>query len=73
MDLIGLDTALSILETMHHELGDPKYRPCPLLRQYVAAGWLGRKTGRGFYVYPGASGGASSVGPGPGGASGAKT
>ena len=48
MDLIGLDTTLAILEVMHRELGDPKYRPCPLLRQYVAAGWLGRKAGRGF-------------------------
>ena len=44
MDLIGLDTTLAILEVLHRELGDPKYRPCPLLRQYVAAGWLGRKT-----------------------------
>jgi 3-hydroxybutyryl-CoA dehydrogenase len=52
MDLIGLDTSLAILDVMHRELGDPKYRPCPLLRQYVAAGWLGRKTGRGFYTYP---------------------
>ena len=52
MDLIGLDTTLSILEVLHRNLGDPKYRPCPLLRQYVAAGWLGRKTGRGFYHYP---------------------
>ena len=52
LDLIGLDTALAILEVLHRELGDPKYRPCPLLRQYVAAGWLGRKTGRGFYHYP---------------------
>jgi 3-hydroxybutyryl-CoA dehydrogenase len=51
IDLIGLDTALAILEVLHRELGDPKYRPCPLLRQYVAAGWLGRKTGRGFYNY----------------------
>jgi 3-hydroxybutyryl-CoA dehydrogenase len=51
MDLIGLDTTLSILEVMHRDLGDPKYRPCPLLRQYVAAGWLGRKKGRGFYNY----------------------
>jgi 3-hydroxybutyryl-CoA dehydrogenase len=50
-DLIGLDTTLAILETMHRELGEPKYRPCPLLRQYVAAGWLGRKAGRGFYRY----------------------
>ena len=50
-DLIGLDTCLAILEVMHRELGESKYRPCPLLRQYVAAGWLGRKTGRGFYVH----------------------
>ncbi|MEK6608538.1 MAG: 3-hydroxybutyryl-CoA dehydrogenase [Myxococcota bacterium] len=50
-DLIGLDTCLAILEVMHRELGEDKYRPCPLLRQYVAAGWLGRKTGRGFYRY----------------------
>jgi 3-hydroxybutyryl-CoA dehydrogenase len=50
-DLIGLDTTLAILEVLHRELGDPKYRPCPLLRQYVAARWLGRKTGRGFYRY----------------------
>jgi 3-hydroxybutyryl-CoA dehydrogenase len=50
-DLIGLDTVLAIAEVLHHELGDDKYRPCPLLRQHVAAGWLGRKTGRGFYQY----------------------
>ncbi len=50
-DLIGLDTCLSILEVLHTGLGDPKYRPCPLLRKYVAAGWLGRKTGRGFHTY----------------------
>jgi len=53
MDLIGLDTTLSILDVLHSQLGDPKYRPCPLLRQYVAAGWLGRKAGRGFRIYPG--------------------
>lgn len=50
-DFIGLDTCLAILEVMHDGLGDPKYRPCPLLRKYVAAGWLGRKSGRGFYSY----------------------
>ena len=50
-DLIGLDTCLNILEVLHRELGDDRYRPCPLLRQYVAAGWLGRKTGRGFHAY----------------------
>lgn len=50
-DLIGLDTCLNILEVLHGELGDDRYRPCPLLRKYVAAGWLGRKTGRGFFVY----------------------
>ena len=50
-DLIGLDTSLAILTTLHQGLGDPKYRPCPLLRQYVEAGWLGRKSGRGFYTY----------------------
>ncbi|MDQ8153575.1 MAG: 3-hydroxybutyryl-CoA dehydrogenase [Gemmatimonadota bacterium] len=50
-DFIGLDTCLAILEVMHKGLGDPKYRPCPLLRKYVAQGWLGRKAGRGFYSY----------------------
>jgi 3-hydroxybutyryl-CoA dehydrogenase len=50
-DLIGLDTCLAISEVLHTELGDDKYRPAPLLRQYVAAGWLGRKSGRGFYQY----------------------
>ncbi len=50
-DLIGLDTCLSILEVLHEGLGDSKYRPCPLLRKYVDAGYLGRKTGRGFYAY----------------------
>ncbi len=50
-DLIGLDTCLSILEVLHRDLGDDRYRPCPLLRKYVAAGWLGRKSGRGFFGY----------------------
>ncbi|RMG19677.1 MAG: 3-hydroxybutyryl-CoA dehydrogenase [Deltaproteobacteria bacterium] len=50
-DFIGLDTCLSIMEVLHEGLGDAKYRPCPLLRQYVDAGWLGRKTGRGVYTY----------------------
>jgi 3-hydroxybutyryl-CoA dehydrogenase len=50
-DLIGLDTCVAILEVLQDGLGDPKYRPCPLLRKYVAAGWLGRKSGRGFYQY----------------------
>lgn len=50
-DFIGLDTCLYIMEILHEGLGDSKYRPCPLLRKYVAAGWLGKKSGRGFYIY----------------------
>jgi 3-hydroxybutyryl-CoA dehydrogenase len=50
-DLIGLDTCLSIMEVLYEGFGDSKYRPCPLLRKYVKAGWLGRKSGRGFYQY----------------------
>ncbi len=53
-DLIGLDTVLAIMEVLHEGLGDDKYRPCPLLRSYVEAGRLGRKSGRGFYEYPAA-------------------
>lgn len=50
-DFIGLDTVLSILEVLQEGHGDPKFRPCPLLRKYVDAGWLGQKSGRGFYDY----------------------
>ena len=50
-DFIGLDTCLAIMNVLHEGFGDSKYRPCPLLRQYVAAGWLGKKSGRGFYAY----------------------
>jgi 3-hydroxybutyryl-CoA dehydrogenase len=50
-DLIGLDTCVAIMDVLHDGLGDPRFAPCPLLRQYVAAGWLGRKSGRGFFTY----------------------
>ncbi|QYR20942.1 3-hydroxybutyryl-CoA dehydrogenase [Paenibacillus sp. sptzw28] len=50
-DFIGIDTCLAIMETLYEGFGDSKYRPCPLLRKYAAAGWLGRKSGRGFYIY----------------------
>jgi 3-hydroxybutyryl-CoA dehydrogenase len=50
-DFVGLDTLLYIAEVLHRELGEDKYRPAPILRQYVAAGWFGRKSGRGFYTY----------------------
>jgi 3-hydroxybutyryl-CoA dehydrogenase len=57
-DFIGLDTCLYILEVLHEGMGEDKYRPCPLLRKYVEAGWLGKKTGRGFYDYSSGAAGA---------------
>ena len=50
-DFIGLDTCLAIMNVLYDGFGDSKYRPCPLLKQYVAAGWFGKKSGRGFYDY----------------------
>jgi 3-hydroxybutyryl-CoA dehydrogenase len=50
-DFVGIDVCLSVCEILHRDLGDPKYRPCPLMRKHVEAGWNGRKTGRGVYVY----------------------
>ena len=58
-DFIGLDTCLAIMNVLYDGMGDSKYRPCPLLKQYVAAGWLGKKSGRGFYDYSGAANGAA--------------
>ncbi len=60
-DFIGLDTCLAIMNVLYDGFGDSKYRPCPLLKQYVAAGWLGKKSGRGFYDYAAAANGAAAV------------
>ena len=63
-DFIGLDTCLAIMNVLHDGFGDSKYRPCPLLKQYVAAGWLGKKSGRGFYDYSaGAAQGTNGTAP----------
>jgi 3-hydroxybutyryl-CoA dehydrogenase len=63
-DLIGLDTCLAIMEVMHRVFGDDKYRPCPLLKKYVDAGYLGRKAGRGFYSYDARGNPVPPVAPG---------
>lgn len=65
-DRIGLDTVLAICEVLYRDLGDPKFRPCPLLRRYVEAGWLGRKTNHGFYLYEAAVPNGQPSGPGSG-------
>jgi 3-hydroxybutyryl-CoA dehydrogenase len=62
-DRIGLDTVLAICEVLYRDLGDPKFRPCPLLRRYVEAGWLGRKTNHGFYLYEAAVPSGQPSGP----------
>lgn len=62
-DFIGLDTCLAIMNVLHDGMGDSKYRPCPLLKQYVAAGWLGKKSGRGFYDYRTATNGVAAPVP----------
>ena len=61
-DFIGLDTVLSIMNVLYDGLADSKYRPCPLLTKYVEAGWLGKKSGRGFYDYRGRDAGPHSLG-----------
>jgi len=64
-DFIGLDTCLAIMNVLYDGFGDSKYRPCPLLKQYVAAGWLGKKSGRGFYDYAGAAANGKAAAPAP--------
>jgi 3-hydroxybutyryl-CoA dehydrogenase len=64
-DFIGLDTCLAIMNVLYDGFGDSKYRPCPLLKQYVAAGWLGKKSGRGFYDYAASPNGTPAAAPSP--------